>query len=84
MLILALFNPVRTVGELKFHFFLLNFIQDKMIKSKTEEKRKKGGCDPEENKIAVFSVLCYKNSVGFPGSTMGVPRGTLQDYIKKS
>ena len=55
-----------------------------MLKSKTEEKRKKGGCDPEENKIAVFSVLFYKKSVGFSGSTMGVPRGTLQDYIKKS
>ena len=83
MLILALFNPVRTVGELKFYFFLLNFIQDKMIKSKTEEKRKKGGCDPEENKTVIFSVLFYKKSVGFYKSARAVPRGPLQDNIKK-
>jgi hypothetical protein len=68
-----LFNPVRTVGELKFHFFLLNFIQDKMVKSKTEEKRKKGGCDPEENETATFSVLFYKKSVGFSRKCHGRP-----------
>ena len=34
-------NPVRPVGELKFNFFLLNFIQDKMLKCKTEERKKK-------------------------------------------
>jgi hypothetical protein len=78
-----LFNPVRTVGELKFHFFLLNFIQDKTLKSKTEENRKKGGCDPEENKTVIFPVLFYKKSIGFSRSAMTVPRGTLQDYIKK-
>jgi hypothetical protein len=54
-----------------------------MLKSKTEEKRKGGDCDPEENETVVFSVLFYKKSVGFSGSAMGVPRGTLQDYIKK-
>jgi hypothetical protein len=53
----GVFNPVRPEGELKFHFFLLNFIQDKVLQSKKEEKRTKSGWGPEEKKTKVFSVL---------------------------
>jgi hypothetical protein len=53
----GVFNPVRPVGELKLHFFLLNFIQDKMLQSTKQEKRKKSGWGPDEKKTKVCSVL---------------------------
>ena len=59
-LILVLFNPVRPVGELKFYCFLLNFIQDKMLKNKTEEKRKIRDWGPQGKK-AVFFCLTSQN-----------------------
>ena len=58
-------------------------IQDKMVQSKTQEKIKKGGWNPEEKKIIVFSVLVDKKSIEFSASATGVPRGMLQDYMKK-
>ena len=48
------FNLVRPVGELKFCFFPVNYIQDEKIKVKRRRKKKNVRWDPEERKYQFF------------------------------